>query len=175
MAADASDAFTDAHASTTLDLVQHELWQPTQDERDPLASHRPAELVCGLAGYYVERNALEIDTSACNYVSLEQPLLHDVPAAATLELAFLHFDLVAESPAQAHVALFVGEDALWETLIDIPGRAAVRTARVEAPRALHKGERVLFHLHNHGQNTWLLMHFARVDARAAANSASPND
>lgn len=137
-------------------LVDHERWVPVGAEDDPFAAHRPDGVDCGIAGYYVELDQLELDTSRCNYAALEQPALHAVGEHDELGLELTHYDLTAPEPAQAHVALWFGATPQWETTIEIPHAAQVLPVVVPVNRSLAPGETIGFHLHNHGQNTWLL-------------------
>ncbi len=139
-----------------MQLVRADAWVAVEELADPLASHRPETVDCGLGGLFVEGEELEIDTNLCNYAMLEQPGLAAVPEGATLTLAMRHFDLTAPEPAMAHIALLLGDVIAWERTLIIPGPAEVITVDFAAPVAFAKGGPVRFHLHNHGQNTWIL-------------------
>lgn len=163
--ATSSDTGTDTSGTETseastpaepMQLVRADAWVAVEEPADPLASHRPEPVDCGLGGLFVEGEELEIDTNFCNYGMLEQPGLAKIPAGATLTLAMRHFDLTAPEPATAHVALLLGDVIAWERTLIIPGPAEVITVDFEAPMAFPKGGPIRFHLHNHGQNTWIL-------------------
>jgi ABC-type glycerol-3-phosphate transport system substrate-binding protein len=137
-------------------LVDHALWSTAQAADDPLAEHRPEPLECGIAGWYEELGELEVDTNFCDYADLTQPALVEIAAGSQLALTFRHYDLTAAAPAQAHIALLIGGDLIWEELIDIPGPAAVRMGSATIQKNYPQGAPVRLHLHNHGQNTWIL-------------------
>lgn len=137
-------------------LVDHELWQTLDGASDPLAEHRPAALECGLAGWYVEDEKLEVDTNFCNYLGLSQPALVALEQGQRVHLGLYYFDLVAPEPAVAHVAILVEGQVLWEEEIEIPGPARVYDLELESAITAEPGAEVVFHLHNHGQNTWAL-------------------
>jgi hypothetical protein len=137
-------------------LIDQSEWRDYPAELDPLAVHQPDPIRCTIAGWFVERGALEVVTQHCNYALLEHPAQHAVPAGSTVQLELVHFDLDAREPATAHVALFFGDALQWEREIPIPSPAYVYHETFQATRALEAGEPVRFHLHNHGQNTWLL-------------------
>ena len=153
----------DSGSAGFVDLIDHEAWQEVTAAEDPLADHRPAEVECGLAGWYVEDGQTEVDTNFCNYLSIRQPSLAAIEAGATLELGLYYFDLAAPEPAQAHVAIVVDGEILWEDTVDIPGQAQVYTLEFPSPLSAPQGAELDFHLHNHGQNTWVLQ-----DLRVAA-------
>lgn len=137
-------------------LIDHSRWVQIDAEDDPLADHRPAEVGCGVAGWYVEDEDLEIDTNFCNYLAISQPSLVAIEQGRGVRLGFYHFNLTSIDPALAHVALVVDKAILWEREIQIPGDAAVYELEFEAPFSAPAGSDLVFHLHNHGQNTWAL-------------------
>lgn len=142
-------------------LIDHEAWQILAADGDPLADHRPETIDCGLAGWYVEvsepdTSKLEVDTNFCNYLAVGQPSLVALEQGQIVELIFYHFDLVAPEPALAHVAILIDDQVLWEQEIAIPGDATVFQEEFASPISAELGSQVVFHLHNHGQNTWVL-------------------
>ena len=154
---------TDATAGSTgttprepAQLVTADAWVQVEAAADPYADHRPETVECGLGGIFVEEGELDIDTNLCNYAMIEQPGLAEVRTGDTLTLSMRHFDLTAPEPASAHVALLLGEALAWERTLLIPGPAEVISVDIDAPTDLPAGEPVRFHLHNHGQNTWIL-------------------
>lgn len=137
-------------------LVSPSAWAESEAHGDPLATHRPAEVECPRVGWSVEGESLEVDTGVCNYLLVEQPLLLDVAEGMPIAVDLWHQALHAEEPATGHAALFVGGELLWEREVEIPGPPAIWSDTVEAPFDLRAGDRVVFHLHNHGVNTWNL-------------------
>lgn len=138
-------------------LIDHERWEQIEaSAEDPLAEHRPSVITCDVAGWYLENEVLEIDTNWCNYLALRQDSLAPITAGAKVRLGFYHFDLVAPEEALAHVAVLVDGQLLYEQEIAIPGKAMVYALELEAPFSAPAGAELVFHLHNHGQNTWAL-------------------
>ena len=137
-------------------LVSPMLWQPVPAPDDPLATHRPAEVVCPLGGWLYEAQGLEVNTSQCNYGMFSQPSQVAIVPGARFTASLYHFDLLAEAPASAHVALLVGDALVWEQDIAIPGKANAYTIDLTLDFTAPAGTPVYFHLHNHGQNTWTL-------------------
>lgn len=153
-----------------IPLVSAEEWRAVSLAEDPFASWAPEEVSCSpIAGYYPEQPGLEIDTTRCNFVTLTQPLREALPAGARIEVELVHFDLTAPTPAEARLALLFPTDGTtdggspspsWEITLPIPS-AAERIVQVfTTASALEENVPVLFHLQNHGQNTWRLL---RVD------------
>lgn len=139
-----------------VSLVLPTMWQPVPAPMDPLAEHRPAQVQCPLGGWLFEPQGLEINTLLCNYAMFSQPSRAAIVKGARIVASVYHFDLVADEPAMAHVALLVGDNVVWEQEIAIPGKANAYPIDVPASFAADAGTPVYFHLHNHGQNTWTL-------------------
>lgn len=144
---------------TMVDLVKPGLWQPQAAAADPLPDHRPATVDCALGiGWLAEPGGFEVNTGACNYGSFSQPTLREIVPGAQISLSLYYFDLVAPAPATAHLAVTVGDHTLFEREIAIPGKADVFDIDLVADFELPAGSPAVFHLHNHGQNTWTLAH-----------------
>jgi hypothetical protein len=148
------DASTDASLVDRALLIDHQSWQRYERSLDPLIAEQPPELACGVAGFFVERGELEIDSRRCNYLLAEHPALRDVQPGQRISLEFRHFDLEAPEPAQTHVAILFGDQLQWEIEIPIPSPANVIRAEFVATTELLAGEPIRLHLHNHGQNTY---------------------
>ena len=146
-------------------LASNDAWQPDLAEVDPLPEHRPAEVEC-TNGWYAESGGIEIDTGACNYLSLEQPLLAPLAAGDPVHLQLWWQSLASVEPAEGHLALLVDGELLWEEHVPIPGPAATRTLAFESPVDAPAGATVTLHLHNHGYNTW---HFHELSALGSPN------
>jgi hypothetical protein len=130
-------------------------WQRVPAEADPLASHRPPQVVCSYErGYAVEDLDLELDTGACNYVALSQPVGYRLLAGDELRLVWWHYPLSATLPATAHAALLLDGEVLWQRDVPIPSPADLYDVTVPLVRALPPGASVGLHLHNHGANQW---------------------
>ncbi len=96
----------------------------------------------------------EVDTGACNYLSVQQPLLRDIQPCDTVQAVVAHFPLFAVERAEAHVALALDDEIIWEDIVPIPSQDGLLIPKWEAGRVWPKGTKVTFHLHNHGVNEW---------------------
>lgn len=154
----------------TLPLVTADLWAPVASDRDPFSDWAEGAIDCNpLVGFFPELGALEIDTGQCNFVTVEQPLPLALAARSELEVELVHFDLVAAAPATARAAIAFASSndvsgaeltSSWEKPVPIPAPANRIVERFSNDEELSVGDRILFHLQNHGQNTWMLV---RVD------------
>jgi len=154
-----SNAGQNPDQSLELPIIDQTHWHTYPVSEDPLPQHQPAQLDCSPAGYYLTPSIvpeLELDTAYCNYSLLSTDAVQSLAPGAQLRFALRHFELLADEPAQAHVALFFGDALVWETYIDIPAPAQVAEFSFRIQRALAKGDPVRLHLHNHGQNTWVI-------------------
>lgn len=127
------------------------------EEADRLAAHRPASVDCNnLTGWYVEDGRLEANTAECNYLALVEPAARDAHAGEVLKTQLSHFDLTAAEAAEAHIALLVESDIIWEHTVPIPADAHILEISIPLERDIREGDLIGIHLHNHGQNSWNL-------------------
>lgn len=138
-------------------LVAHDGWTSLAHPEDPFvtASDLPD---CVEPTFRVEEDQrwVEVDTTLCNWVTLAQAARAAVAIGDELELDFSHYDLTAAEPASAELRLRFGDCDAWSKSIPIPTAANVYEEHFHSPCGLAKGDKVLFHLHNHGQNTYQL-------------------
>lgn len=138
-------------------LVDHYLWAETATAADPLASHRPHPVSCRPGGWGVEGAILEADTGRCNYLSVAQPALHAIEEGKPLKITLWHLVLTSSVPAQAHVAVLADGRPLWEMTIPVPSKEEIYEPMIAAPFGAPAGAPLVFHLHNHGANSWRLL------------------
>lgn len=154
----------DPYPRMLVDVTAFELDDPS-DPSDPGADpfdDRPAEVVCPAeVGMAIEElsgePSLSVDTQACNYLSAVQPSLVEAHAGELLHLRVWHFELDAAEPAEAHLALMIGEDLVWERWLPIPSPSELIEERVELSADYPAGAAVRLHLHNHGFNSYNLL------------------
>jgi len=149
--------YTKATETLRIPLIAATAWDIAPSNRDLFGDHRPAEIDCPPEkGWIAEQDQLEIRTEFCNYAALTQQALLDLEAGTRVELVFSHSNLSYNAPANAHVALSVGETTLWEKAIPIPSAGGVFTETLTLPAAIDRGDPIQLHLHNHGDNAWSL-------------------
>lgn len=132
-------------------------WAHVADGADPFPAHQQPYEGCDFAeagSFYEEDGVLEIDTGVCGYLVLEQPTLRAVAPGDLVEWTISHSDLLAEAPAEAHVAIALGDDVLWSWTTPIPTLSEVLVQRAAAPSRAPEGTPARIHLHNHGDNRW---------------------
>lgn len=154
-----------AESTSFASLIDMENWAPLSASEDPFASagsqgDASTPPGCGVLGFTVEQGMLEIDTGRCGFMTLEQPALEAVHEGQLVLLTLSHFDLTAPEPAEGVAALALGSCVVWSKTVPIPRAAEVYEEKFVSDCELDRGDPVLFHLHNHGQNNWQL---ARVE------------
>lgn len=153
---------TDLREFTTL--IDQDMWEVVPEAEDPLAEHRPAAFDCGPSAWFLEADMVEVDTTLCNYLALRQPTLAAIELGMPMHVGLYHFDLVAPEQAQAHVAILIEGEVVWEEFVEIPATARIYDIEFDAPLSAPAGAEMILHLHNHGQNQWALQDFsAKLD------------
>jgi hypothetical protein len=141
----------------SVSLIDVNAWTPQVAADDRFADHRPPEVGCPDNSWYNEDGALEVETGYCNYLSLAQPAQAGIARGDTLHLVLWHGALAFAEPAEAHVALTVDGNTVWQDNVRIPSDADIYDLRLPVDFDAPAGSAVEFHLHNHGYNTWTLL------------------
>lgn len=139
-------------------LVALDEWSPVSRDEDPFVVDASIAPACVGPGFYLEDQYhwVEIDTGVCNWVTLSGNARAAVVEGQMLELSVSHYDLEAAAPTEANLQLRLDGCDAWSKTIPIPSKAAVYKEQFASPCALPEHGRVLFHLNNHGQNTYQL-------------------
>jgi len=144
-------------------LVNHNLWVPVSASDDPF-DDRPAEVECSpLAfGYdFIGEDSMEVDTGGCNYLTVSQPSLADVASTDSFYFRLWHNGLVGPD-GESHVAVTLDGELVWDLRIPIPGESGLLSETVESDFSAPLGSQVLFHIHNHGSNTYNFLEFTVI-------------
>ena len=140
-------------------LVDHGLWESSEPV-DPWPEHRPTTTDCSPLAWGdeggSEGSSLEINTGACDYLVLIQASLQAVAGGDVVSFVARHGELDAAEPAEGHVGLVFDGWVLLDELGSIPATEESWTLSEPAPRDIAEGAPIVFHLHNHGANTWNL-------------------
>jgi hypothetical protein len=139
-------------------LVAFDAWTEVSRDEDPFITDVAAAPACASPGFHAEADQawLELDTGLCNWMTVTANARAAVAEGEMLQVKLSHFDLNAPEPTEAQATLTFGVCDAWSKTIVIPSPAAVYADEVASPCPLRAGNPVLFHLHNHGQNTYQL-------------------
>lgn len=143
-----------------VSLISHHDWEVVVEGDDPLADHRPDDVDCSEDARKTEmldgELSYAVDTTDCNYVAISQPTLDQIDAGDTVSIRVWHFSLTpfADGIEEAHAAVLLDGQVIWEEYIDIPADGQLLAAEWEADTELEAGTEAMFHLHNHGNNEW---------------------
>ncbi|MCX4241360.1 hypothetical protein [Paraliomyxa miuraensis] len=154
------------------ELVELTAWERVADPADDVfGAERPADLVCDeVLGVIIEllggEPVLEIDTDFCNYATVEQPSLRTLRPGDRIAISVWHYDLTAPEPTQAHLALAIDGELVWEQHLPVPTAPALIEDELEIDREIPAGAPLQFHVHNHGANTYDLVSLEVVDDEA---------
>lgn len=141
-------------------LADNEAWAFVSPEEDPF-DDRPDVVDCERGiGWDTEPldpepSTVGIDTADCNYFGVAQATQRPIAAGETLAVQLWHFQLVGDGPA--HVGVALDGDVLWETTVEIPSESELIYEEFEVVGGAPEGAQLVFHLHNHGLNSWNLI------------------
>ena len=130
-------------------------------EHDPLRAHRPTAIDCPPSAWGPEAGGFEIQTGVCDYAAFDQPVPVALEAGDELSILIWHDVLDAAEPAEAHLAMTLGDAVVWEAAITIPAASHSFEEIVEIGTEPPADARLGLHLHNHGYNSY---RFFAVDA-----------
>lgn len=139
-------------------LVEATSWRLGTGADDPFTDG-PGAADCGSGVMSIEtapRLAVELDTTVCDYVVITQPTGAKLGKNHVLEVDVGHGPLVADVPAEAHLAVAIGEHVVFDERIAIPSDANTLSRSVALGEEVPEGTPVVVHLHNHGDNTWAI-------------------
>jgi hypothetical protein len=101
--------------------------------------------------------ALGVDTGTCPYLTASQATKRTIAIGETIKVRLWHFELNAPEAAEAHAALLVDGIEVLNEVLPIPQAGGLIVRQIRVARAVPMGAPALFHLHNHGANSWALV------------------
>ena len=139
-------------------LVDHELWREVSADDDPFED-RPEEVECNPLGWgdeYIGEHSLEVELANCNYLLVAQESLAPIEVGDELAIRLWHNALVGPE-GESHMAITVDGFPVWDLSIPIPSESELIMDISSASFRAEVGAEVLFHIHNHGANTYNLI------------------
>jgi hypothetical protein len=80
-----------------------------------------------------------------------------VVAGDKLQLRIWHFELTAPEAAEAHIAVTLAGTSLFDKRYPIPSGSGLDAPVVEVAADADQGSPIVFHVHNHGDNSFSLI------------------
>ena len=146
-----------------ISVVTYDKWQVVPRAGDPWAVRLTADDTCSEAAIDTKRQALEIDTDYCPWVTVRQPLQTEIRQGETVRFIFMHTYLFSEPPARAVAELRIGGERYWQMDVAMPQHEAVHKPTWKAAREVAAGTLVEFHVHNHGDNSYAFIDLTTGD------------
>ncbi len=118
--------------------------------------------------------ALEIDTRfGCGWATVSQPTLVDLKAGDDVQVRVFYFSQATFPAAEAEVAIALDGEVVSSSLVAIPTASDLIAPRITLARDVPSGSTALFHVGNHGDNSWNLIELSRIGAGPCPEPAAP--
>jgi hypothetical protein len=147
-------------------LVAADRWTPVPLEADPYAEHHAGASACPAVAFGVEElgtdSSFFIDVRDCAYLTVEQTTLVEVEEGDPMRLRLWHFALDAlRETATATIVMTVAGSTVLDATIPIPSESELLAPAWVAGFDAPAGSRAVFHLRNHGSNSYNLIELSR--------------
>ncbi|MBT9558248.1 MAG: hypothetical protein IV100_19600 [Myxococcales bacterium] len=141
-------------------LVDHAAWRALAADADPFPD-RPAEVSCAASAYGIDAGAFGVYTGDCNYITASQNILLPLVPGDVVEVEAGYGTLLSENPAEGHLAISLPGLPLLDVTAAIPGPPQYFVKEIPVTVSLPAGAPILFHVHNHGPNSWRVLRVER--------------
>jgi len=98
--------------------------------------------------------SFSITTLFCSWGTAETRALAAIAEGDPLKVRIWHFSHIKIQNAEARIVIAVEGRTLWETRVPLPTEGALLVDDFPAPFAIAKDAKILWHVANHGQNSW---------------------
>ncbi len=151
-----------------ISLIDHEEWKQVPMEEDPFAPGAEDEIYpCEERDITVEQfnevTSWSVITGSCNWATVSQPLPRDLAPGDELFVKLFWFSQRDFPGAVANVALAVGDDVVVSRQVEVPTEAALLETTALVPSDAPAGTPLIFHVGNHGTNSWNLIDVSLVN------------
>lgn len=155
-------------------LGEPEGWRRVTGADDPFEGEGPPDADCDTEGIGVSvfqgQLTWDLRTELCPRTTVVQPLARRIRKGEPLTIRAWNFDLSADEPAEAVLAMAVDGEEIWRETIPIPSFAGPILGELPAPRSWPAGAPAAFHIHNHGPNSYHLLEWSVAPFGGAASS-----
>ena len=139
-------------------LAEADLWR-AWDGVDPFGD--PGDRTCDSLGWgaadFGDARVLDVDSQRCGWVTLAQPSLVELGRRDRLHVVVYHELMTGPADADARIGLALDGAIVWEARVPIPSDADFLVADLELKERVPAGAPLLFHVDNHGANSYHLI------------------
>ena len=137
-------------------LVTGDQWSLLEPDLDPFFDQLGSRKTCGSLDFGPEYDGVEVSTKFCDYISLVQPLSFEIEKEDKLKLNLWHNLLISNDPSEGVISIQIADQELWSQRLIIPSPAYSWTFEIDSPQDFQTGDSVIFHVRNHGANSYTL-------------------
>lgn len=137
-------------------VVVGDQWRLVRLSDDPFSSFLETRIPCRAIDFGEEYNGVEVSTQNCGYITLSQSILRKINVGDLLELNIWHSPLLSTHLSEGMIILQINQTLLWSQPLSIPAPAQSWTIQFHSPVKIMKDEALLFHIRNHGANSYTL-------------------
>lgn len=153
-------------------LVSATGWSRVDLAEDPYADRYPGEGACPETAFQVEEiggeMSLGVDGQNCAFLTVRQPTLAEIEEGDLIFLRLWHYELSGLKASTATLTLSIDGQAVLERHIPVPSDSELITTYLDAPFEAPAGAPVIFHVENHGTNSYNLIELRRGGVRPEA-------
>jgi hypothetical protein len=114
--------------------------------------------------------SLTIDTNVCGWATLEEELTTAVHEGDSIFARIFYFQQIAPGISEAHMAATIDGQPFFAKTIPLPTPSDLIHDTFPSPLSAEPGAKVLWHLDNHGINTWNLLELSITTPIACPSS-----
>jgi hypothetical protein len=139
-------------------IVSADAWRAWEGE-DPFG--QPGDRACDPAGYGLEdlagAPAFQVQTGLCDWVTVAQATEIEVRRRDRFDVRVFHEALIGAAGTAATVGVAIDDEVVWRAEVPIPADSGFLLPELELKRELPVGTVLLFHVDNHGANSYHLI------------------
>lgn len=158
-----------ALCETLEPTVDPTAWTFVANADDPLWPAPEGAALCGPDEIQVQSfgadDAVEVDTRfGCGWATVQQPIGVDLNEGDELQIRVFYFSQASFPEDTAEIAVAIDGDVVSSTIVDIPTSSGLIAPRIAMTRDVAKGAMAMFHIGNHGDNSWNLIELSRINS-----------
>ena len=133
---------------------------------DPGSGFPHNDRVCQSGDVYSESldgdESLTINTNFCGWATVEESLHTGFDKGDDFFARIFYFQQIAPGIAEAHLVCTVDGEPFYSKTIPLPAPSFLIAEDFKAPFSAKAGAKLMWHLDNHGVNTWNLLELSKV-------------